>query len=86
MPLKRLSTKRNSQKVFQINIYPELDRQIDLIITRNIKDFKYSKIGVMTPGNYVKSFITNGIVQISVSFLSQCLLILSFLRGVPCRP
>jgi len=59
MPLKSLSTKRNSQKVFQINIYPELDGQIDLIITRNIKDFKYSKIGVMTPGNYVKSFITN---------------------------
>jgi hypothetical protein len=25
-------------------------------------------------------------VQISVSFLSQCLLILSFLRGVPIRP
>ena len=59
MPLKTLSTKRNLQKVFQINIYPELDGQIDLIITRNIKDFKYSKIGVMTPGNYVKSFITN---------------------------
>jgi hypothetical protein len=59
MHLKTLFTKRNSQKVFQKNICPELNGQIDLIITRNIKDFKYSKIGVMTPGNYVKSFITN---------------------------
>ncbi|HSM47098.1 MAG TPA: hypothetical protein VK872_04725, partial [Draconibacterium sp.] len=32
------------------------------------------------------SSIQNGSVQISVSFLSQCLLILSFLLGVPWRP
>jgi hypothetical protein len=33
-----------------------------------------------------KKFDFVGSVQISVSFLSQCLLILSFLRGVPIRP
>ncbi|MGF7139519.1 type II toxin-antitoxin system VapC family toxin [Roseimarinus sediminis] len=28
---------------------------IDVIITRNIKDFKTSEIGVMTPDNFIKS-------------------------------
>ena len=55
MHLKTLFTKRNSQKVFQKNICPELDGQIDLIITRNIKDFKFSKIGVLTPGKLFKN-------------------------------
>jgi predicted nucleic acid-binding protein len=35
----------------------ELDGQIDLIITRNIKDFKNSSLGVMTPENYVKTVL-----------------------------
>ena len=39
------------------NFSAELNGQIDLIITRNIKDFKTSKIGVMTPGDYVKTMI-----------------------------
>lgn len=40
------------------NFSAELNWQIDLIITRNVKDFKYSKIGVMTPGNFVKTIIS----------------------------
>ena len=34
-----------------------LCEQIDLIITRNIKDFKNSSLGIMTPGNYLKTTI-----------------------------
>jgi predicted nucleic acid-binding protein len=30
---------------------------IDAILTRNIKDFKHSKLGVLTPENYVKTKI-----------------------------
>jgi len=33
--------------------------KIDVIITRNIKDFKKSEIGVMTPESYIKSIITS---------------------------
>jgi len=33
----------------------ELNGQIDLIVTKNIKDFKNSSLGVMTPGNYLKT-------------------------------
>ena len=29
---------------------------IDVIVTRNVKDYSKSKIGVMTPKNYVKGF------------------------------
>ena len=36
------------------NYSAELDKEIDLIITRNIKDFKNSKLAVMTPDNYMK--------------------------------
>ncbi len=32
--------------------------QIDLIISRNSKDFKFSKIGVLTPENYGKTIIS----------------------------
>lgn len=41
------------------NFSAELNGQIDLIITRNVKDFKNSKIGVMTPGNFVKTIISD---------------------------
>jgi predicted nucleic acid-binding protein len=37
------------------NYSAELDKEIDLIITRNIKDFKNSKLAVMTPDNYMNS-------------------------------
>jgi predicted nucleic acid-binding protein len=37
------------------NYSAELNGQIDLIVTRNIKDFKNSALGVMTPGNYLKT-------------------------------
>jgi predicted nucleic acid-binding protein len=32
---------------------------IDRILTRNVKDFKYSEIGVLTPENYIKTKIAN---------------------------
>ena len=37
------------------NYSAELNGQIDLIITRNIKDFKNSSLGIMTPENYLKT-------------------------------
>jgi predicted nucleic acid-binding protein len=37
------------------NYSAELNGQIDIIVTRNIKDFKNSALGVMTPGNYLKT-------------------------------
>jgi predicted nucleic acid-binding protein len=39
------------------NYSAELNGQIDLIITRNIKDFKNSSLGIMTPENYLKTTI-----------------------------
>jgi predicted nucleic acid-binding protein len=39
------------------NYSAELNGQIDLIVTRNIKDFKNSSLGVMTPGNYLKTIV-----------------------------
>ena len=41
------------------NYSAELNGQIDLIITRNIKDFKNSSLGIMTPENYLKATIAN---------------------------
>ena len=41
------------------NYSAELNGQIDVIITRNIKDFKNSSLGVMTPGNYLKTTIAS---------------------------
>jgi predicted nucleic acid-binding protein len=37
------------------NYSAELNGQIDLIVTRNVKDFKSSSLGVMTPDNYFKT-------------------------------
>jgi predicted nucleic acid-binding protein len=37
------------------NYSAELSGQVDLIITRNCKDFKHSALGIMTPGNYLKA-------------------------------
>ncbi|MFZ4435007.1 MAG: type II toxin-antitoxin system VapC family toxin [Flavobacterium psychrophilum] len=39
------------------NYSAELHKEIDLIITRNTKDFKNSKLAVMTPDNYIKSIV-----------------------------
>lgn len=39
------------------NYSAELNVQVDLIVTRNIKDFKNSSLGVMTPKNYLKTII-----------------------------
>ncbi len=36
------------------NYAAELDKEIDLILTRNTKDFKNSLLAVMTPDNYMK--------------------------------
>src|ERR1035437_2080650 len=41
------------------NYWAELDGLIDLIVTRNVKDFKNSSLGVMTPDNYLKTVIAN---------------------------
>ena len=41
------------------NYSAELNGQIDLIITRNIKDFKNSSLGIMTPENYLKTTIAS---------------------------
>ena len=41
------------------NYSSELNGQVDLIVTRNVKDFKHSSLGVMTPGNYLKTTIAS---------------------------
>ena len=41
------------------NYSAELNGQIDLIVTRNINDFKNSSLGVMTPENYLKTIIAS---------------------------
>ena len=41
------------------NYSAELNGLIDIIITRNIKDFKNSSLGIMTPGNYLKTIIAS---------------------------
>jgi hypothetical protein len=40
------------------NYSAELNKEIDIIITRNIKDFKYSKLAVMTPDQFLKTNFT----------------------------
>ena len=37
------------------NYSAEINGQIDLILTRNTKDFKNSTLGIMTPENYLKT-------------------------------
>ena len=39
------------------NYSAEIHKEIDLIITRNTKDFKNSKLAVMSPDNYMKSIV-----------------------------
>lgn len=37
------------------NYSAELNKEIDIIITRNIKDYKRSALAVLTPDNYLKT-------------------------------
>ena len=41
------------------NFSAEISGDIDLIITRNIKDFKNSSLGILTPENYLKTRIAS---------------------------
>ena len=41
------------------NYSAELNKEIDIIVTRNIKDYKNSSLGVMTPDNYLKMRIAS---------------------------
>ncbi len=41
------------------NYAAEINNEIDIIITRNIKDYKNSNIGVMSPDNYLAIFSKN---------------------------
>jgi len=41
------------------NFSAELSGEVDLIITRNTKDFKNSLLGIMTPENYLKTKIAS---------------------------
>jgi hypothetical protein len=36
------------------NYSAETNKEIDLIITRNVKDFKHSQLGVMTPDHFLQ--------------------------------
>jgi len=39
-----------------IQYYSAIENSQDIIITRNLRDFKSSKIPVMTAGEFIKSF------------------------------
>ncbi len=41
------------------NYSAELNKEIEIIITRNIKDYKNSSLAIMTPDNYLKMRMTN---------------------------
>jgi len=53
--LKALNSNFNDFEDALQNYSAESDGQIDLIVTRNVKDFKNSSLGVMTPDNYLKT-------------------------------
>ena len=36
-----------------LQYYSALSKNVDVIVTRNIKDFQYSKIPVLTPDEYL---------------------------------
>jgi len=36
-----------------LQYYSALSKNVDVILTRNVKDFQYSKISVLTPGEYL---------------------------------
>ncbi len=41
------------------NYSAEINKQVDLIITRNTKDYKLSALSVMTPDNYLNSRLSD---------------------------
>ncbi len=41
------------------NFSAEMNEDIDVIVTRNITDYKNSALGVMTPENYLKIIIAS---------------------------
>ena len=41
------------------NFSAEVSGEIDLIVTRNIKDYKNSSLGILTPENYLKTLIAS---------------------------
>lgn len=43
------------------NYAAELDKEIDLILTRNTKDFKNSLLPIITPDSYVKTINTSSL-------------------------
>ena len=51
--IKALNSNFNDFEDALQNYSAELNGQIDLIVTRNIKDFSNSPLGVMTPENYL---------------------------------
>ncbi|MEK7720529.1 MAG: PIN domain-containing protein [Bacteroidota bacterium] len=53
--IKALNSNFNDFEDALQNYSAELNGQIDLIVTRNIKDFSNSPLGVMTPENYLKT-------------------------------
>ena len=55
--LKALNSNFNDFEDALQNYSAESDGLIDLIVTRNVKDFKSSSLGVMTPDNYLKTVI-----------------------------
>ena len=57
--LKALNSNFNDFEDALQNYSAELNGLIDLIITRNVKDFKNSSLGVMTPDNYLKTVIAS---------------------------
>jgi predicted nucleic acid-binding protein len=55
--LKALNSKFKDFEDALQNYSAEVNGQIDIIITRNTKDFKSSSLGIMTPENYLKTTI-----------------------------
>jgi predicted nucleic acid-binding protein len=41
------------------NYSAEFNGHIDVILTRNIKEYKNSSLGIMTPGNYLKTTLAS---------------------------
>lgn len=41
------------------NFSAEISGEVDVIITRNIKDYKHSALGILSPENYLKTFTAN---------------------------
>ena len=57
--LKALNSNFNDFEDALQNYSAELNGLIDLIVTRNVKNFKNSSLGVMTPDNYLKTVIAS---------------------------